>query len=97
MTLRDNQFQPILAFDTSLEAEITLGNVLLRQVITGDRLKQLSPEKNAAYCYCSLRIHIVVGQIAILQLSVRLTLNPTLLLLRFKTISVCISLNKYLR
>ena len=36
MTLRDNQFQPILAFDTSLEAEITLGNVLLRQVITGD-------------------------------------------------------------
>lgn len=60
--LRDNQFRPIVAFDTSLDAEITLGNVLSRQVMTSDQLKHLSPEKIAAYCYCSLPICIVVEQ-----------------------------------
>ena len=58
--LRDNQFRPIVAFDTSLEAEITLGKVLARQVMTSDLLKHLPPEKIAAYCYCSLPICIVV-------------------------------------
>lgn len=58
--LRDNQFRPIVAFDTSLEAEITLGKVLSRQVMTSDLLKHLPPEKIAAYCYCSLPVCIVV-------------------------------------
>lgn len=58
--LRDNQFRPIVAFDTSLEAEITLGKVLSRQVITSELLKHLPPEKIAAYCYCSLPVCIVV-------------------------------------
>lgn len=58
--LRDNQFRPIVAFDTSLEAEITLGKVLSRQVMTSDLLKHLPPEKIAAYCYCSLPVCVVV-------------------------------------
>ncbi|MCM1139907.1 MAG: hypothetical protein NC453_15165 [Muribaculum sp.] len=58
--LRDNRFRPIVAFDTSLDAEITLGNVLSRQVMTSDQLKHLSPETIAAYCYCSLPVCIVV-------------------------------------
>ena len=58
--LRDNQFRPIVAFDTSLEAEITLGKVLSRQVMTSDLLKHLPPEKIAAYFYCSLPVCIVV-------------------------------------
>lgn len=58
--LRDNQFRPIVAFDTSLEAEITLGKVLSRQVMTSDLLKHLPTEKIAAYCYCSLPACIVV-------------------------------------
>lgn len=58
--LRDNQFRPIVAFDTSLEAEITLGKVLSLQVMTSDLLKHLPPEKIAAYCYCSLPVCIVV-------------------------------------
>ncbi|WP_303035882.1 hypothetical protein [uncultured Duncaniella sp.] len=58
--LRDYQFRPVVAFDTSLDAEITLGKVLSRQVMTCNLLKHLPPEKIAAYCYCSLPVCIVV-------------------------------------
>lgn len=58
--LRDCQFRPIVAFDTSLDAEITLGKILSRQVMVSEQLKHLPPEKIAAYCYCSLPVSIVV-------------------------------------
>lgn len=58
--LGDNQFQLIVAFDTSLDTEITLSNVLSRQVMASDPLKHLSPATIAAYCYCSLPVCIVV-------------------------------------
>lgn len=58
--LRDYRFRPIVAFDTSLDAEITLGKVLSRQVMASDQLKHLPPEKIAAFCYCSMPVCIVV-------------------------------------
>lgn len=67
--LRDNQFRPIVAFDTSLDAEITLGKVLSRQVMASDQLKHLPPEKIAAYCYCSLPVCIVVEKDGICPVS----------------------------
>ena len=60
--LRDNRFRPIVVFDTSLDVEITLGNVLSRQVMTSDLLKHLPPEKIAAHCYCSLPVCIIVDK-----------------------------------
>lgn len=58
--IRDNKFRPIVAFDTSLDTEISLSGVLSRHVMTSDQLKHLPPEKIAAYCYCSLPVSLVV-------------------------------------
>lgn len=58
--LRDRQFKPIVAFDTTLDAEITLNKILARQVMVSDQLKHLSSGIIAAHCYCALPVGIVV-------------------------------------
>ena len=58
--LRDEHYRPIVAFDTSLEATISLRNILAREVRACVSLKHLPPEKIAAYCYCSLPVSLVV-------------------------------------
>ena len=58
--LRDEHYRPIVAFDTSLDATISLRNILSREVMACVSLKHLLPEKIAAYCYCSLPVSLVV-------------------------------------
>lgn len=58
--LRDENFRPIVAFDTSFDANISLSNILSRQVMACVSLKHLPTEKIAAYCYCSLPVSLVV-------------------------------------
>lgn len=58
--LRDRQFKPIVAFDTSLDAEITLGKILGRQIMVSEPFKHSSAGMIAAQCYCALPVGIVV-------------------------------------
>lgn len=58
--LRDEHYRPIVAFDTSLDATISLSDILSREVRACVSLKHLPAEKIAAYCYCSLPVSLVV-------------------------------------
>lgn len=58
--IRNRQLKPLVAFDTSLGAEITLGKLLARRVMISDQLKNLHKGIIAAYCYCALPVGIVL-------------------------------------
>ncbi len=59
--IRDRYFNPIVAFDTSLNSEIALRKILARQVMVCEPLKHLSPGMIAAHCYCAMPVSIVVN------------------------------------
>lgn len=59
--VRDRYFMPIVAFDISLNSEITLSKILARQVMVSEHLKHLNQGMIAAYCYCALPVGIVVN------------------------------------
>lgn len=59
--IRDRNFNPVVAFDTSLNSEITLRKILARQVMVCEPLKHLSPSMIAAHCYCAMPVSIVVN------------------------------------
>ena len=59
--IRDRYFKPIVAFDISLDSEITLSKILGRQVMVSEHLKLLPPGMLAANCYCALPVSIVVN------------------------------------
>ncbi len=59
--IRDRNFNPIVAFDTLLDSEIALSNILARQVMLCESLKHLSPAMIAAHCYCAMPVGIVVN------------------------------------
>lgn len=57
--IRDRYFKPIVAFDISLDSEITLSKILGRQVMVSEHLKHLHPGMLAAHCYCALPVSMV--------------------------------------
>lgn len=59
--IRDQNFNPVVAFDTSLNSEISLSMILARQVMVCEPLKHLSPSMIAALCYCAMPVSIVVN------------------------------------
>lgn len=59
--IRNRNFNPIVAFDTLLDSEIALSNILARQVMVCEPLKHLSPGMIAAHCYCAMPVSIVVN------------------------------------
>lgn len=59
--IRDRNFNPVVAFDTSLNSEITLRKILARQVMVCEPLKHLPPGMIAAHFYCAMPVSIIVN------------------------------------